>query len=178
MRQSLRRRRAENSAIRQPARDQTRRVGGRSLSPERSYPQPQAEGRAGRSSLFRGFGLVDSIVQVPSFGERMALERRKSRSSRSPTLKPSRQNPRKPAVHGANREREMRGGETDWSSGENRDPTFSGQDPMAERVRLVQSVSMRTASGAPPSLPWLRTSAFFRARSPVSFGRLVQIRAR
>ena len=44
------------------------------------------------------------------------LERRKRRSLRSPTLKPTRQNPRKPAVHGATREGEMRGLKTDWSS--------------------------------------------------------------
>ena len=45
----------------------------------------------------------------------MALGRRKGRSLRSPTLKPRRENRRKPAVHGASDGWEMWGWETDWS---------------------------------------------------------------
>lgn len=45
----------------------------------------------------------------------MALGKRRSRSFRSPTLKPRLKNPRKPAVHGADEAWEMQGWETDWS---------------------------------------------------------------
>ena len=48
-------------------------------------------------------------------------------SLRSPTLKPKRQNPRKPGTDGAIDEEEMWGWKTDWSSGGNRNPTFAGR---------------------------------------------------
>jgi hypothetical protein len=52
-------------------------------------------------SDFNGIKLEGEITPPPSFGDFRTSGEQFPGSLRSPTLKPARENPRKPAVHGA-----------------------------------------------------------------------------
>ena len=74
-------------------------------------PSPESH----KSFYFNEIELEGKIGLPPSFGDFGASRERFPGSLRSPTLEPSRQTPRKPAVRGAIQEGEMQGWKTNCS---------------------------------------------------------------
>lgn len=75
---------------------------------------------------FSDLKLVDSIVQVPSFGERMAPAETETPVASFSNPQGTAKKPRRTAVQGAVRYVVDSGSGRHWSSGGNRNPTCSG----------------------------------------------------